>query len=405
MRQRFWIIAVIVITTALVIGGAALPFAVDAQTPEATRNGGSAKWVVSDQTFESQFPAGFDFSIKATSSGGRIVDAWVVWRHSASTQRRGQATVADDGMISLEWRYDAGSRIPQWAAVNHYYVLTDESGNVFQTDVFEAEYEDNTRGWIRLESEDALVFYEEGVPDEVGELTIEAMADQREFYRSNWGRLLDQKPRIIIYNTFATWAEWLPGAGTMGNVIVVGRASPEWGAVTLVHMPGNTAEETSYSLALHEVAHLYQFQTGGTVGDTWFIEGNATFFELYFDYDPIERVRGIAARGELPTLQNGGPGVRSDGQEVLAYDQGYAWWVWLTETFGEEAHFRVWDLRNNGRSVRQAIEEVTGMSFIEMETEFRTWLGASNPQAPTPFPTFAPVFPPTPTYEPTPAGN
>ena len=42
------------------------------------------------------------------------------------------------------------------------------------------------------------------------------------------------------------------------------------------------------------------------------------------------------------------------------------------------------------------------MSFVDMETAFRTWLGATNPVAATPFPTPTLFFPPTPTFAPTP---
>jgi hypothetical protein len=141
---------------------------------------------------------------------------------------------------------------------------------------------------------------------------------------------------------------------------------------------------------------LYQYANGGTSGLTWFIEGSATFFELNSGPRIEQRVRRWAREGRLPTLQGSGPGGRE------AYDVGYMFWVWLTEMYGKEAHRRVWELIRAGRTQRAALEAITNRNFIELETEFRTWLGAVNPEVPTPLPTLPFFLPPSPTPEPTP---
>jgi len=368
--------------------------------PSPTNNGGNAQWTIHSSTFESNFPKGFSFTLEATSSGGKIVSAAVLWRHSpVSSRTRRLATIDESGTkMTAVWEKTPGDAVPQWAGVEYWWLLEDESGNLYETPRQYAEYADNTRKWSRLESDDIIVFWQEGVPDEVGPLTIAAMEKQRAFYEQNWANPLGYKPRAIIYADFQTWAEWSPGRGTVGGgLVVVGQTSQSWGATAQVYDPFiQPVEEVANDTIPHEVAHLYQYANGGTSGLTWFIEGSATFFERNSGPRIEQRVRRMAREGRLPTLQEQGPGGRE------AYDIGYMFWVWLTETYGADAHRRTWELVRSGRPQRAALEAIANKPFIEMETEFRTWLGAINPEVPTPLPTLPFFLPPTPTYEPTP---
>jgi hypothetical protein len=92
-------------------------------------------------------------------------------------------------------------------------------------------------------------------------------------------------------------------------------------------------------------------------------------------------VNELARDNKLPTLQGEGPGYASYRD---AYDIGYAFWKWLEETYGEDAHWQVWKLIAEGESATRALEVVTGKNFVDMETAFRSWLGMENPVAPTP---------------------
>ncbi|MCS6871071.1 MAG: hypothetical protein RML95_11290 [Anaerolineae bacterium] len=368
--------------------------------PSPTNNGGNAQWTILSNTFTSNFPKGFTFTLEATSTGGKIVSAAVLWRHSpVSSRTRRLATIDESGtkMVAV-WEKSPGDAVPQWAGVEYWWLLQDESGNVYETQRWYDEYADNTRKWSRMESDDIIVFWQEGVPDQVGPLTIAAMKRLRPFFELNWAMPLGYKPRAIIYADFETWAEWSPGRGTVGGgLVVVGSTNQSWGATAQVYDPFvQPVEEVANDTVPHEIAHLYQYANGGTSGATWFIEGSATFFELNSGPRIEQRVRRWAREGRLPTLQGTGPGGRE------AYDVGYMFWVWLTETYGADAHRRTWELVRAGRTQRAALEAITKKSFIEMETEFRTWLGAANPQVPTPLPTLPLFLPPTPTYEPTP---
>ena len=404
-RETFLSLLTLVVVAALIAVG--LPISANSgflstatPPPSPTNNGGNAQWTILSSSFESNFPKGFTFRLEATSTGGKIVSAAALWRHSpVSSRTRRLAQIDESGtkMVAV-WEKVPGDAVPQWAGVEYWWLLQDESGNIYETPREYAEYADNTRKWSRMESDDIIVFWQEGVPDRIGPLTIAAMERQRPLYEQSWANPLGYKPRAIIYADFETWAEWSPGRGTVGGgLVVVGQTSQSWGATAQVYDPIiQPVEEVANDTVLHEVAHLYQYANGGTSGLRWFIEGNATFFELTSGPRIEQRVRRWAREGRLPSLQEQGPGGRE------AYDVGYMFWVWLTETYGMEAHRRVWELIRSGRTQRAALEAISNVSFIEMETAFRTWLGAVNPEVPTPLPTLPFFLPPTPTYEPTP---
>jgi hypothetical protein len=94
-------------------------------------------------------------------------------------------------------------------------------------------------------------------------------------------------------------------------------------------------------------------------------------------------------------LQGDGPGNFSpDGRNRYAYDVGYTFWKWFVANYGLDGHRRVIELMQEGTTAIVALESVSGLSTIEMETRWREWLGASGPP-PTLAPTFEYVFPPT----------
>jgi hypothetical protein len=136
------------------------------------------------------------------------------------------------------------------------------------------------------------------------------------------------------------------------------------------------------STTSHEIAHLYQ-QELGVNGPSWWIEGQATFFEVFEEYPIDERLRNLAALrdGEWPSFQGDGPGggaltASEDGCTHLIYDMGASFMNWIVEYHGGIETYRaiVDELRKN-RPLGEALETATGISFIDLENEWRTYLG------------------------------
>lgn len=349
-------------------------------------------WTVGDLLFESRYPEGFAFRAAIASSAGPIVRGRVIWSHVPGTQRSRPIEVDPvSGTLRARWDAGVGDSVPPWVGVTYWWDVGDAAGNSFQTEPVYVEYADESRPWLRTESDDIIVF-STGLPEAANQLTMEAMAAQRETYRAAWGDLLPYKPRAILFGDRATWAEWR--GVTSGAVI--GLTSDDWGGTAQVVASYGNLNELAYGTVLHEVAHLYQAAFTLMTPGTWLIEGNATFFEIDRQYDYLGTVRTLARSGQLPVLLDGsGPGV-SGRSARRGYDIGYSFFVWLTETYGLEAHRTFVALLDRGIGRNAALEAVTGLPAQEIESRWRVWLGAS-PIVPTLIPTPTLLVFPSPT--------
>ncbi len=268
------------------------------------------QWTVGEQTFTSDYPHGFEFTADITSSAGPIVRGRIVWSHVPGTQRTRPIDVdPNTGMLHASWEVGVGDSIPPWVGITYHWEVGDSEGNTFQSEPQYAEYEDTGHDWYRTESEDIIVF-SENLPENVNQLTMDAMAQQRETYRAAWGDLLPYKPRAILFGDQDAWTEWRLGASSSR---VIGQTSSDWGGTVQVVNRGDL-QDLAYGTVPHEVGHLYQSSFTVMAPGSWFIEGNATLFELNQMYDYEASVRQLAASGKLPALLTGS-GARRQRQQ------------------------------------------------------------------------------------------
>lgn len=369
---------------------------------------GSAEWTIGSMTFESRYPDGFAFRLQASSSGGAIVSARVEWQHRPHNRPNQPITIrrADGaidpatGEIVATWTPSGSTAVPPWVGVYYRWKLRDEAGNEYVTEQASAEYADTSREWARTETDEVSVFASD-LPDNMGDLVAEAMAAQHQKYLDGWGGTLPYRPRVILFGDFDAWLAWQVGhQDTTGlGVIRVGVTSDEWGGtVQVLYGP---PEELAYGTVVHEVEHLYQAEfLAGRLAFTpgWFIEGDATFYQLDSTPDlAVEYVAQKVRAGQLPPLLQGN-GPTTVGQNALdGYYIGYQFFAWLDEKWGIAMHRQIMELLADDLPFLDALEQATGMSAAELEREWRIWLGAS-PDAPTLVPTWTPPpFLPTPT--------
>ena len=352
-----------------------------------------AEWTVEEVVFESLYPDGFRFTAKITSDAGPIVRGRVIWSHVPGRQNSKLIEINEDtSLLTVTWE-PGRDRVPPWVGITYYWDVGDAAGNSFQTEPQVVEYEDNTREWLRSESDDIIVF-SQGLPPEANQLAIEAMAAQRDTYRAAWGGVLPYKPRAILFGDRSAWLEWRVGLISAG---VIGETSDSWGGtVQIANQPGGL-NDLAYGTVLHEVAHLYQSEFTMMQGCTWITEGNATFFERNQQTDYEAYVRGLARSDRLPNLLDGtGPGTCGQNRR-LGYNVGYTFWVWLVDNYGLDGHRQLITLLGEGMQRNQAIETVTGLPAQDVERLWRTWLGATpNPPTLVPTPTFQFLPSPTP---------
>src|SRR5215468_9718026 len=71
--------------------------------PSPTGNGGSATWTIGANTFTSNYPDGFNFTVQAQSSGGKITLATINWLHAPSAIHHANGVLDDSGTASADW--------------------------------------------------------------------------------------------------------------------------------------------------------------------------------------------------------------------------------------------------------------------------------------------------------------
>jgi hypothetical protein len=240
-------------------------------------------------------------------------------------------------------------------------------------------------------------------------------------FEKGFGGILSYRPRVIIFPPGDAIGEFETGG--QGNPRTTGSASNSTQSAIL-RVRGLEIEEIrqnciwneprdldwqmrfAASVATHEIAHLYQYEFFNGQGPAWWIEGQATFFELDTGYVD-DRMRNLARFQDLATLQGQGPSgmvgtAAADGCTHLGYEMGASFINWLVNTHGGfETHLQIVELMDRNVSLQDALEQATGVPFLELEKQWRVYVGLKAEPRIIPTPTFpsiptqAPYVPPT----------
>lgn len=358
-------------------------------------------FTVSETTVTSNYPRGMEFRVAATSDNGQVVDALLLIRLISGSNVRFQATFDEETEEWVARPWDTGAGQPAWTAFDFYWRIRDESGAFVETDVAATDYWDPTREWWRMESQDIILYwfgFEEVEPDYVAENAAYAMAATEPRRVAGFGGPLSYKPIGVIYPTRDTLAE-IFGSG-QSNSNAAGWTSSDLG-MTIQHISMPTddwferqseciyltpreerteqwrAERTVFGTVPHEVAHLYQYDKGVSLGPNWWIEGQADYFTYQAgDYD--SRIRHLSSLQDIDNLQGNISAFtfEADGCYALAYDLGVSFINWLLTNYGGlEAHAQIVELLGRNVVLADAVEQVTGKPFIELQNEWRAYLG------------------------------
>ena len=308
---------------------------------------GEAEWVLNETRFVNNYPNGFIFLGNADSSGGEIVSVSIYYSHTPlwedDARVRGEVD-AETGGLRVEVTGTDAYGIPPWLPVNYRWRISDEAGTVYWSDwVVGEEYADTTRRWTRLDTEDATFFVQAGLPDDITDFAQQYLADTHALYLATFGRELSFAPRILLFANRDAFTEWRGPEFDTNGTIIVGQTNPQWGAIVQFMFREDPLELAN--TVVHEVAHLYQYDVFEFRAPGWFIEGNATYYEVTGTQGYLDRVLRAAPSGDLPRLfVNFGPqpdGRGPDGSGRWGYDVGYSFMVYFIETYGYDAHLQL----------------------------------------------------------------
>jgi hypothetical protein len=352
-----------------------------------------------ETTARSVYPGGMIFTVGVESAAGEIVNAQWVLKRERFIQG---APPAERDEVSGQWVarpwQDGGQ--PVGLEGEFFWRVTDAAGNVAETDPQYVVYWDPEHVWFRMESDIAILYWTgfgQENPDAVARGMAEYLAGIYPRWVAGFGRGLSYKPLAMVYPTQESFAARmltgildpaLAGVTSPGDGLTVQRLTeaPPLGAV--YQCIWINAEELRpleprllemYATIAHEFTHLYQGDVLGTTrGPLWWSEGEAEWFSGGMPGYAEARMSHLSLLQDIPSLQGE---LRyqqreDDGCNRLAYDAGASFINWLLTTYGGiDTHLKIVELLYNNVSLFDAIAQVTGKPFLEIENEWRAYHG------------------------------
>jgi hypothetical protein len=379
--------------TVTVVGGVDQSEAFDDQTVDG--------FAFSGMDYRSNYPSGMEFRVTITAPEGVTVDRVTLF-YTFSTGKTGRVA-AEHGETENEWiarPFEQRGMTP-WHQLNVVWGARTTDGQSVDSEPLAAVYYDPTREWYRAESADVEVYWFD-MPEDLGRYVIDMMAQNHDRYIAGFGAILPYRPVAIIYPPGAVWNEYRGDSsiddtqlGFTGTTISeagstvqrVRTLEPAEIRETCIWNPETPSVEFQMNMAAstttHEVAHLYQEEFGVQRGPDWWIEGQASFFEPFEEYPVHERLRTLAELrgGDLPSFHGAGPGggaltAAEDGCTHLIYDMGNSFMRWIVEYHGGMETYRaIVDGLAHNATLEESLEAATGVPFLDLENEWRAFLG------------------------------
>ncbi len=347
-------------------------------------------FTVGEMTAVSQYPLGMIFTLNPVSPNGEIKDVILMLRYLNGSGNRVTASYdAAQGAWVAQMGSGATSRVPAWMYFDLSWRIRDVAGNTVDTAQIPLHYWDPNRQWWRMENDYSIVYwwgFAEDNPDLFAREATELLAGTHPRRVAGFNGTISYKPSAVIYGTRAAWDE---AQITVSNSSAGGSTSQQWG-ITEQYVPDYQSDKDvrasrwlSHTIA-HELVHLWQYDLLAATGPNWWTEGQAEYFsspyieapELSYD----ARLFNLAKMQDLPPLALGEVSrnlTMADGQMYYVYDAGTSFINWMIATYGMESHAKIAAQMAKGTPFYQAFEATFERPFVEVENEWRAYLGAN----------------------------
>ncbi len=276
----------------------------------------------------------------------------------------------------LFWRTAAqGKYIPPGTIISYSFLIDDTEGNRFETEPVEFIYVDARFDWQEVSEGPIAVAYHGPVKTRA-ETILQAILDTMEVMGPILGADTSVPIRVTMYNNVKEMLEALPPGSTTirRELITEGQAFTNVGTL-LVLGGGRRAKGT----ASHEVTHILTHRAGDSIiarVPSWLDEGLAEFGNVDpgFSYD-IALEFAIGTDRVLPITSM--PVLPGDPEDVIIfYGQASSVVRFMVGVWGPAAMRELMRQLKEGTNIEVAIEQIYGMSRIELENRWREIVGA-----------------------------
>ncbi len=327
----------------------------------------------------SEFPLGMRFRLEVRSVN-EIEEVAVRFR--IGEQARGEYNYLEVDQVGqlahseLFFRTNTGARyIPPGTIIRYTFEILDVEGNQHNTDQKEFIYEDARFLWEEI-SEGAVAVAYHGPVKRRAEAILDAIVETNRVMGPIIGADTTEPIRVTVYNSVVEMLDALPpaSAAIRRELITEGQAFVDVGTL-LVLGGGNRPRGT----ASHEVMHILSHRAGDSIFrrlPSWLGEGLSELANLE-PGDSYDRYLDFAIANDrlLPiTSMSTLPGDPTD--VIIFYGQARSIVQHMVHEYGTESMRDLMAAMKVGDSVDDAIQDIYGISRVELENEWRDTLGA-----------------------------
>ena len=344
---------------------------------------------------ESEFPEGIRFSVEAIASS-KIAEIAVNFR--IGQQASGVYEYLDfEGDLEVEgslfWKTNTSPKyVPPGTIIEYGFSILDESGNTFNSENKYLVYSDTRFEWQEVELGTISVAYHGPVKSRAEDL-LNAMNQTLYAMEPVFGDVQGDPIRVTMYNNVAEMMGALPPSSSTlrSELITEGQAYPDIGTILLLG-----GGRLSRGTASHEVTHILVHRAGDSVFSSvpsWLNEGLAEFGNVSpsFSYDVALDFAVHTDRLMPITSMRNRPGNPED--VIIFYGSASSIVEFMIYKFGPAKMLNLLTEHKSGRNLDESIEFVYGISKLELENEWRNYIGApvyepdlSKKKFPTPIP-------------------
>lgn len=329
--------------------------------------------VVSD-TATADFPIRMSFSLTAEAS--QEVTAAELRYHAAYAPITDvvRATLVPGREVSPSVKVEMQTHyLPPGVDVLYHWRLTLADGTSADTPERTLFYMDNRRSWAQLSAGQVTVYYDTG-SSRFGQQMLDTATQAIDQLKARFHVTADQPVRIVVYGSNKDLLDALPpnSAEWIG-----GFTQPELHIVVTGIPAGDTGEVNR--ILSHESVHLILHQATDNPWNEpppWLDEGLATYYQFVQDARLPAALATAVRNGQLipvPALDASFPD--DANRALLSYAESRSVAQFIVETKGERAMAALIATFVEGVSYEQAVEQGLGETEVDLDREWKAWLG------------------------------
>ncbi len=364
----------------VVIGMSPTPPALAQETVEVAAPAAIPGLAVVENAATAEFPNGISFALEAETEDP-VANVELMYRAPGLETLSVELPAFERGTTDLDIDHSIDLRsgeMPPGIDIFYYWRITEADGDVIETPEQTLAWVDDRYDWVPLEGPNVTVYAYDVDPAFHQEILDSAERTVTNLSES-YGAELEQRVRVWAY----TDKEHLYGAlAPNSEPWIAGAAYPGLHVLMAVLPPGDLGEVQR--VVPHEVSHQVLHQATDNPFNSppqWLDEGLATYWQeagrdRFYSY-----ALDLAAAGEIPPLRtlNGTFPYDRDGA-TAAYALSLTAVMYILDAWGDEGMAKLLATFDEGVTYEDAVQQGLGISFDELDRQWREDLMADAQQ-------------------------